>query len=43
MWALNLDTKVWAKVDAGEGPAPRYFHSMDICESAMAMVKRRQG
>ena len=34
MWAMNLNTRVWEKLDAGAGPGPRYFHSMDVCESA---------
>ena len=32
MWAMDLGKKVWSKVDAGQGPAPRYFHSMDVCK-----------
>lgn len=33
MWALGLTTRTWTHIDAGEGPRPRYFHSMDICAS----------
>lgn len=32
MWAMDLAKKTWSKVDAGPGPGPRYFHSMDVCE-----------
>ncbi|WWC92140.1 uncharacterized protein L201_007094 [Kwoniella dendrophila CBS 6074] len=35
MWAMNLQTKLWERVDAGEGPGPRYFHSMDIWEDKL--------
>lgn len=31
MWAFDLGSRVWERVDAGEGPAPRYFHTMDVC------------
>ena len=33
MWAMDLTTRTWEKVDAGAGPGPRYFHSMDSCRS----------
>ena len=33
MWAMDLTTRTWEKVDAGAGPGPRYFHSMDSCGS----------
>jgi hypothetical protein len=31
MWAFDLGSRTWERVDAGEGPAPRYFHTMDVC------------
>lgn len=34
MWAIDLASRVWERVDAGEGPAPRYFHTMDVCTFA---------
>ncbi|OCF43659.1 regulatory protein ral2 [Kwoniella heveanensis CBS 569] len=35
MWAMNIGTRVWERVDAGEGPGPRYFHSMDVWEDKL--------
>ncbi|WVW81010.1 hypothetical protein I302_103001 [Kwoniella bestiolae CBS 10118] len=35
MWAMNLKTRLWERVDAGEGPGPRYFHSMDVWEDKL--------
>ena len=32
MWAMDLNTRLWQRVEAGPGPGSRYFHSMDICE-----------
>jgi hypothetical protein len=31
MWAFDLGSRAWERVDAGDGPAPRYFHTMDVC------------
>ena len=33
MWAIDLASRAWERVDAGEGPLPRYFHTMDVCKS----------
>nr|ODN90063.1 regulatory protein ral2 [Cryptococcus depauperatus CBS 7841] len=35
MWAMDLGTRIWERVDAGDGPSPRYFHSMDVWESML--------
>ncbi|WRT70549.1 uncharacterized protein IL334_007547 [Kwoniella shivajii] len=35
MWAMNLYSRIWERVDAGEGPGPRYFHSMDVWENKL--------
>ena len=32
IWAMDLTTRVWKRLNAGQGPSPRYFHSMDVCE-----------
>ncbi|WVQ95580.1 hypothetical protein IAU59_002677 [Kwoniella sp. CBS 9459] len=35
MWAMNIGTRVWGRVNAEEGPGPRYFHSMDVWEDKL--------
>ncbi|OXG29117.1 regulatory protein ral2 [Cryptococcus neoformans Tu259-1] len=35
MWAMDLGTRIWGRVDAGPGPGPRYFHSMDVWEDKL--------
>ncbi|WVQ85881.1 hypothetical protein IAT38_008049 [Cryptococcus sp. DSM 104549] len=35
MWAMDLSTRTWERVDAGDGPGPRYFHSMDVWEDKL--------
>lgn len=35
MWAMDLGTRIWERVDAGPGPGPRYFHSMDVWEDKL--------
>lgn len=35
MWALDLTTRTWSRVNAGQGPGPRYFHSMDVWEDKL--------
>ncbi|ORX41169.1 hypothetical protein BD324DRAFT_574970 [Kockovaella imperatae] len=35
IWAMNLNTRIWEKIDAGPGPSPRYFHSMDVWENKL--------
>ena len=39
MWSMNLNTRTWEKLDVGSGPGPRYFHSMDVCESASLSLR----
>ncbi|KAK8850410.1 hypothetical protein IAR55_004328 [Kwoniella newhampshirensis] len=35
MWAMDLSTRVWQRLNAGSGPGPRYFHSMDVWEDKL--------
>ncbi|ORY35840.1 hypothetical protein BCR39DRAFT_455988, partial [Naematelia encephala] len=35
MWAMDLSTRIWERVDAGRGPGPRYFHSMNVWEDKL--------
>ncbi|TYJ51585.1 hypothetical protein B9479_007834 [Cryptococcus floricola] len=30
MWAMDIPSRTWTQLDPGPGPAPRYFHSMDV-------------
>lgn len=32
---MDLGTRIWERVDAGPGPGPRYFHSMDVWEDKL--------
>lgn len=32
---MDLRTRIWERVDAGPGPGPRYFHSMDVWEDKL--------
>ncbi|KAK4683499.1 hypothetical protein P7C73_g6754, partial [Tremellales sp. Uapishka_1] len=35
MWAMDLNSRTWEKIDAGDGPGPRYFHSMDVWQDKL--------
>ncbi|TXT06098.1 hypothetical protein VHUM_03571 [Vanrija humicola] len=35
MWALDLTTLTWSRVNAGHGPGPRYFHSMEVWQDKL--------
>lgn len=35
MWALDLASNAWSRVNAGPGPSPRYFHSMDVWQDKL--------
>ncbi|WWD20591.1 hypothetical protein CI109_105067 [Kwoniella shandongensis] len=35
MWAMDLSTRTWERVNTGPGPGPRYFHSMDVWEDKL--------
>lgn len=35
MWALDLASNTWSRVNAGPGPSPRYFHSMDVWQDKL--------
>ncbi|EIW69823.1 hypothetical protein TREMEDRAFT_11835, partial [Tremella mesenterica DSM 1558] len=35
MWSMDLSTRIWTRLDAGDGPGPRYFHSMDVWEDKL--------
>jgi hypothetical protein len=35
MWAFDINSRAWSRVDAGKGPGARYFHSMDTWEDKL--------
>ncbi|RSH76876.1 uncharacterized protein EHS24_005278 [Apiotrichum porosum] len=35
MWAFDLARRTWSRVNAGNGPGARYFHSMDVWEDKL--------
>lgn len=35
MWAFDVNSRTWSRVNAGKGPGARYFHSMDVWEDKL--------